>query len=323
MEPLRETELYQTLKANVRAGPKSRIYEEAQKLFLLWTNKAAKGEVPPCAVRLSDAGSAIFKRSDTHGPRHCQDGDRQSTQQPGVVRRPHQKVLPHQRRHPLVGIATSNADSMETMPFAAHGSCGYHKPHLASGAGTMKKSTAISNAGASERAWQLASTSASHATSSAFGATFGVKSEGEALAIATCKPFQAQGAQQLVLGTLEARLGALKKKDELSQKAQELTGVNVTLFHCRNCQTKSIKLRKACREHGHRFDTITQKMRFFGCKRCGTIQRLIGERLPSKGCITSLAGPELFAECAERQERLAMTPADEFHPRGEEYSKFR
>ena len=314
LQELQASGIYSTLEVSLQAGSEGLIYQEARKLFRSWQNEALEPTAVNDKAPTFDAVSAPSFLPDLSSPMHCRDSARQRRAMVG--RSKQQQVLQKKQGHPPIGVSASSVGGIRNLP-----ACGFNgsQQHVTREVCTEKISPATHSLDLTQSVRQLAAISAAPAAQSAFGATFGVKSEAGILMMTTQTPCQAQGAQQELHDVLAIRLGALDKKDKLSQKAGELKSVDVQVFCCRTCQTKSFKLRADCRNKGHVIDTITQKMRFFKCKKCGNCKRLVGERLPSDGCVKCHAGPEQFAECAAHHERLAELPVDEFQPRGQEW----
>eukprot|EP00752_Nemacystus_decipiens_P001893 g1823.t1 len=97
------------------------------------------------------------------------------------------------------------------------------------------------------------------------------------------------------------KMQRLEQREEMADKAEEVTKMAVTVFHCKQCKTRRSRFNKNCRDLGHEQKGIKATLRFFECtncrKRCSST-----ERVPQTGC-ESCGRHNMWKRCGARPGR--------------------
>eukprot|EP00903_Cladosiphon_okamuranus_P008107 g7814.t1 len=99
----------------------------------------------------------------------------------------------------------------------------------------------------------------------------------------------------------DKRMQRLEQREDIADKAEEVTKITVTVFHCKQCKTRCSRFNKNCRDLGHDQNGVKATLRFFECtncrKRCSST-----ERVPLTGC-ESCGRHNMWKRCGARPGR--------------------
>eukprot|EP00884_Botryococcus_braunii_P012065 jgi/Botrbrau1/2085/Bobra.0047s0046.2 len=82
---------------------------------------------------------------------------------------------------------------------------------------------------------------------------------------------------------LMSALSSLQKKDELAQRLEAITKLQVTAFQCHTCGLVTEKRRAGCQ--GHHVTQVSALKRWWACEHCGARSATVGLRYPKNRCV--------------------------------------
>lgn len=118
-------------------------------------------------------------------------------------------------------------------------------------------------------------------------------------------------------------LTALEKKDEMQQRMEAITKLNVTAFHCKNCGSTTERRNPECRQH--EVQKVTATKRWWQCCHCNNRFTTLAVRLPKTRCpkcndVTMEFKAVSMARSVKGTEDLALASRETFKARGVEHA---
>ncbi|CAM9686028.1 unnamed protein product [Ascophyllum nodosum] len=98
----------------------------------------------------------------------------------------------------------------------------------------------------------------------------------------------------------DRRMQRLEQREDMAQKAEEVTKMTVTVFHCQECKIRRGHFSKRCRDLGHQQKGVKATLRFFECTICRR-RKSCTERVPHTGC--EFCGKNEWKRCGARPGR--------------------
>ncbi|KAA6429228.1 MAG: MCM10 protein [Trebouxia sp. A1-2] len=118
-------------------------------------------------------------------------------------------------------------------------------------------------------------------------------------------------------------LTALEKKDDMQQRMEAITKLNVTAFHCKNCGSTTERRHPECRQH--EVQRVTATKRWWQCCHCNSRFTTVAVRLPKTRCpkcndVTMKFKAVSMARSVKGAEDPAFASRETFKARGTEHA---